>query len=135
MSDSLVCGVDYVHLIAPPDRREDARWFYGSILGLREITGSQCVVTGSSPLGFALGEGCQLRITFEPVPRNSRATSHLALRVNSLTAVVENLKANGFEASVGSMSDGSGWRGFCNDPFGNRLEFVEYASAGPGIAT
>lgn len=134
MSEGLILVLDHATVWAPLDRREDARWFYGSVLGLPEAPRGSGVLDDSGPLWFALGDGHYLLVTFEPVPLGAAAGS-LALRVSAVSTVADALRANGLDAHVGSVTDGNCRRCFCRDPFGNRLEFVEYLSAeGRGAA-
>ncbi len=128
MSERLVIGFDHIHLVAPPEKQDDARWFYGGVLGLREIPVPESVLADSAPIWFEVGGGQELHITFEAGPSNRAGAVYLALRVRSIRTLIEALKANGFEAWSDGMSGPEGSRCFCRDPFGNRLEFVDQSS-------
>lgn len=128
MNNSLVVGFDHIHVNAPPDEYDNARWFYGTVLGLKEVAVPQTIISDSGPMWFELGDGQQLHVTFEPSAHNSMSSGHLALRVSSVAAVLDVLKANGFDAHTDAISDVPESRCFCRDPFGNRIEFVAYAA-------
>ncbi len=125
MSEPLISGFDHVRVHAPPDGRENARWFYGGLLGLTEIAVPETILSDSSPLRFELADGRQLHVTFGPASGGSPAVGHLAFRVESATAVCDRLRANGFDAHTDAGANPHEVRCFCRDPFGNRLEFVE----------
>jgi len=129
MSEPLVSGFDHIHVHAPPEGRENARWFYGALLGLTEIAANEAILSDSSPLCFELADGRQLHVTFGPSPGSSPLPGHLAFRVESAAAVRDRLRANGFDAHTDAGADPHDVRCFCRDPFGNRLEFVERAAA------
>lgn len=129
-SDGLVRGFDHIHVNAPPGEQDNARWFYGAVLGLREVPRAQSVICDSGPLWFELGDGQQLHLTFEPLLHYTVSSGHLALRVRSVAAVLEVLRTNGFEAHTDGTARIPESRCFSRDPFGNRLEFVAYAAAG-----
>jgi len=125
MSEPLISGFDHVRVHAPPDGRENARWFYGGLLGLTEMAVPETILSDSSPRRFELADGRQLHVTFGPASGGSPAVGHLAFRVESATAVCDRLRANGFDAHTDAGANPHEVRCFCRDPFGNRLEFVE----------
>jgi catechol 2,3-dioxygenase-like lactoylglutathione lyase family enzyme len=129
MNEDMVLGFDHIHVNAPPEAQENARWFYGTVLGLKEVAVPHTIISDSAPMWFELGDGQQLHVTFEPVSRNAVSSGHLALRVRSVAALLEVLGANGFDSCADLAAGAGEARCFCRDPFGNRLEFVEYASA------
>ncbi len=130
VDDVSILGFDHIHINVPPDERDNARWFYGSVLGLRELAVPQAVISDSAPLCFQVGPAQELHLTFEPTTYNANGWGHLAWCVESIEALLERLNANGFDVHAdGAAGPGERRRFFCRDPFGNRLEFAEAAVA------
>ncbi len=119
-------GIDHAQLAIPQDGEAQARHFYGSLLGLREV---------AKPEPLARRGGCwfvgpsihlHLGVTEDFRPASK---AHPAFRVRDLAALRGRLSA----AGVAVVDDGSvpGVRRFyAADPHGNRLEFVEDADGG-----
>lgn len=123
---SNIVGFDHITVTAPIGQHDVVRWFYGDLLGLEEIVRPR-VLEDSGPVWFRLNCGQQLHVSFEASVHNLSTARHIGLRVRSAEDVLATLRANGFEARVES-NDGQGRTVcFCQDPFGNRIEFVEQA--------
>ncbi len=118
-------AIDHVQLAIPPGGEERARAFYTEILGLSEVLRPP-EMAGRS--GFWLAGGSlNLHIgidpDFHPAPK-----AHPALLVVGLDEILARCEA----AGVATKPDTSfhGFRRFhVFDPFGNRLELMERASA------
>ena len=119
-----IVGIDHVQLSMPPGGEDEARRFYGSILGLREVAkprelagrGGCWFVGPDAAIHLAREEG------FTP-----HAKSHPALVIGDLAVAREALGASG----VPIEDDDSGLpvrRCYIRDPFGNRIELVEPVS-------
>lgn len=127
-----ITGLDHVQLAMPAGGEEQARRFYGELLGLPET---------AKPPHLAARGGCwfesdavKLHLGVEAEFRPARK-AHPALLVAGLPALVERLRAEG----VGVVDDEplEGYdRVYASDPFGNRLELMEPtgAPATPGSA-
>jgi catechol 2,3-dioxygenase-like lactoylglutathione lyase family enzyme len=105
----------------PPGGEEDARRFYGGILGLDEVP-KPTPLAGRGGCWFR-GPGVELHLGVEEGFRPARK-AHPALLVEDLDALRTGLEA----ADVDIREDEPlvGFRRFyASDPFGNRLEFVE----------
>jgi catechol 2,3-dioxygenase-like lactoylglutathione lyase family enzyme len=119
MSDIL--GLDHVQLIMPPGREEDARWFYGIVLGVTEV---------AKPEPLAARGGCWFECTgtvvhigaerdFAPALR-----AHPAFLVRDLESLREKLLAAGCPVTPDeSLADVR--RFYTADPFGNRIEIIQ----------
>ncbi len=116
-----VAGIDHVQLAAPPGCEEEARGFFGGVLGLEEIPkpeslrarGGVWFRCGDQELHLGVEEG------FAPARK-----AHPALSVRGL----EDLRTRLVGAGVDAVDDDSIphlRRVYAHDPFGNRLEFVE----------
>jgi catechol 2,3-dioxygenase-like lactoylglutathione lyase family enzyme len=121
-----IVGIDHVQLSMPPGGEAEARRFYGTILGLREVAkppelagrGGCWFVGADAAIHLARENG------FTP-----HAKSHPALVIRGLDAARDALA----EAGVAIEEDDSGLpvaRCYVRDPFGNRIELVDARDAG-----
>ena len=119
--DSLIAGIDHVQIAAPAGCEEEARAFYGAVLGMLEL---------EKPPALKSRGGCwfqcgaqQLHVGVEGDFRAARK-AHPAFQVSDLDALRGVLWQNG----VGVTDDEAlpdVRRFYAEDPWGNRLEFVE----------
>jgi catechol 2,3-dioxygenase-like lactoylglutathione lyase family enzyme len=121
-----IIGVDHVQLSMPAGGEEEARRFYGAVLGLREIA-KPPELAGRGGCWF---DGPDVAIHLG-VERDFRplAKAHPALIVRDLSAVRLVLAG----AGVAVIEDDSGLavrRCYVHDPFGNRIELVDSRDAG-----
>ncbi|HSD79559.1 MAG TPA: VOC family protein [Solirubrobacteraceae bacterium] len=117
-----VLGIDHVQLAAPPGCEDEARRFYGDLLGLPELD-KPAPLAARGGVWFALGAE-QLHIGVES-PFAPARKAHPALRVaaGDLDALAGRLAAAG--APVRWDDDLPGVRRFhTDDPWGNRLELL-----------
>ena len=116
----MIRGIDHVQVLAPTGSEEEARSFFGGLLGLEEVPKPE-PLAGRGGVWFAVGPQ-QLHVSvedgFTPATR-----AHPAFLVDDL----DGLRARLDEASVPTRDDApfGGMRRFhANDPFGNRIEFL-----------
>jgi catechol 2,3-dioxygenase-like lactoylglutathione lyase family enzyme len=117
-------ALDHVQVAAPPGCEEQARRFYGELLGLAEVE-KPAGLAGRGGVWFALARGAQMHVgvaeDFAPARK-----AHPGLRVASvarLEMLGRQLAAVG--ATVVWDSELPGVRRFFTaDPFGNRLELL-----------
>jgi len=116
-----VHGIDHVQLAMPKDREDDARRFYGEVLGLPEQP---------KPPNLAKRGGCWfgterivLHLGVEDGFRPARK-AHPALLVEDLPALVQRLGDAGVEVTEDEPLPGYD-RVYVADPFGNRIELLE----------
>jgi catechol 2,3-dioxygenase-like lactoylglutathione lyase family enzyme len=119
-------GIDHVQLSMPPGGEDDARRFYSSILGLREVA-KPPELAGRGGCWFA-GSGVAVHLAaeagFRPLTK-----AHPAMLIQDLALAREVLTA----AGVVVDEDDSGLpvrRCYVRDPFGNRIELVDARDAG-----
>ncbi len=117
-------GIDHVLLAAPSGSEEQARRFYGRVLGLSELPKPESLrVRGGA--WFALG-GHQLHVgiddDFAPAGK-----AHPAIRVTAdgLNRIADRLAAASAEVVWDTELPGAR-RFYTSDPWGNRLEFLTY---------
>mgnify|MGYP002624088332 CR=1 FL=1 len=116
-----ITRLDHVQLAMPPGGEEQAREFYGRIRHLREIERPE-PLKARGGCWFA-GEGLALHLGVQKdfVPATK---AHPGLCVADLAAARAHLEA----AGIAIVADASGVgvrRFYVNDPFGNRLEFLQ----------
>ena len=119
----LVTDIDHVQIAAPKECEEQARSFFGGLLGLDEIEKPE-------PLRFR--GGCWFRVgsrqlhigveeRFQPA-----AKAHPAFAVRDIESLFARLQTAGIECSWDGTLGGVR-RFYARDPWGNRLEFTEPA--------
>jgi catechol 2,3-dioxygenase-like lactoylglutathione lyase family enzyme len=118
-----VLGLDHVQLAAPRGREDDARAFYGGLLGLRELE-KPPVLRARGGVWFACGAQ-QLHLGVEE-PFSAARKAHPALAVDDLDALAERLAGAGVEVTWDDAIPGAR-RFYAADPFGNRLELLSPA--------
>jgi catechol 2,3-dioxygenase-like lactoylglutathione lyase family enzyme len=120
--DFSIDSIDHVQLAAPARCEAEARRFYGDLLGMREI---------EKPAELKARGGCwfqcgsqQIHIGVEKDFRAARK-AHPAFRVKSLDSLRERLIAHGVAIREDGGTIPGVQRFHCDDPFGNRLEFLD----------
>jgi catechol 2,3-dioxygenase-like lactoylglutathione lyase family enzyme len=117
----LVTDIDHVQIAAPKGCEAEARYFFGSVLGLEEI---------EKPEPLRSRGGCWFRVgarqlhigVEEPFRRATKA--HPAFAVHDVEAVYAKLENAGVHCTWDESVKGVR-RFHANDPWGNRLEFTE----------
>jgi catechol 2,3-dioxygenase-like lactoylglutathione lyase family enzyme len=116
-----VSNIDHIQTAAPAGCEAAAREFYGSLLGLPEL---------KKPASLRSRGGCwfqcgsqQLHIGVEQDFRPARK-AHPAFLVSDLEGLRQTLLARGFKITDDASLPGTR-RFFAEDPWGNRLEFVQ----------
>lgn len=121
-----IVGIDHVQLSMPAGGEDEARRFYGSVLGLREIT-KPPELAGRGGCWFA-GTWAAVHLGVEPDFR-PLVKAHPALLVHDLARAREALAVVGI--AVEEDESGLTVRRCCvRDPFGNRIELVDVRDAG-----
>ena len=120
-----IVGLDHVQLAAPPGCEDDARGFFGALLGLEErakpprlaARGGVWFRVGDRELHVGVTEG------FVPATK-----AHAALRVSSvgeLERLADRLLGAGIDVTWADSAEIPGARRcYVHDPWGNRLELI-----------
>lgn len=117
----MISALDHVQLAAPPGGEEALRAYYGGVLGMTEIP-KPPVLAARGGCWFTAG-GVQLHIGVEADFRPARK-AHPGIRVDGIHDFGRRLEQHG--AAVVWDDDLPGHhRFYSEDPFGNRLEFLE----------
>jgi catechol 2,3-dioxygenase-like lactoylglutathione lyase family enzyme len=118
----MILGLDHVQVAIPSGSEDEARAFYGALLGMTEVVkpaalavrGGCWFTAGSAVLHLGVAE------PFSPARK-----AHPAFLVTELDALFESLTGTGHEC-VRADGEIPGVRRFhAFDPFGNRIEFQQ----------
>ncbi|GBD29869.1 hypothetical protein HRbin32_00961 [bacterium HR32] len=116
-----VLRVNHVLITAPPGGEAKARWFYGELLGLREIP---------KPAGLAERGGCwfwtpncEVHVGIERDGDARASRRHVCFEVDDLEAARARLRSHGVRIQEAPPRPGVR-RFFCWDPFGNQVELM-----------
>jgi catechol 2,3-dioxygenase-like lactoylglutathione lyase family enzyme len=120
MREFRVTGIDHVQLAAPPDCEQAAREFFGGLLGMTELE-KPAQLAGRGGVWFACGAQ-QLHVGAER-PFAAAKKAHPAFWVTDVAALTSRLESVGVQVREDPLPGVT--RIFCDDPFGNRLEFTE----------
>jgi catechol 2,3-dioxygenase-like lactoylglutathione lyase family enzyme len=113
--------LDHVQIAIPPGGEDQARIFFGELLGLAEIP-KPAELGGRGGCWFQLGDR-QLHLGVEADFRPARK-AHIAVAVDDLTGLRAMLQGAGYE-TCGDVPVEGRERFFTSDPFGNRIEFLQ----------
>ena len=112
--------LQHVTVVIPPEGAEEARAFYGDVLGLEEGE----VLPALDPQGFIwyrVGEELELHLMLADEPPPERP--HFCLELDELDALQHRLEQASVATHVGTRIVGRR-RFTCRDPFGNLIEFM-----------
>jgi catechol 2,3-dioxygenase-like lactoylglutathione lyase family enzyme len=117
-------GLHHVQLAFPPGGQDRCREFWGGLLGLTEVEQPAVLV----PLGgcWFRGDALEVHLGLEQDFRPA-AKAHPAMLVDGLRALADRLEAGGVPVTWDTRLPGYE-RFYAQDPFGNRLEFLERSS-------
>lgn len=115
-------NIDHVQLTIPKDSESRARKFYGGVLGLEEIEKPEAL-KASGGVWFKVAEA-ELHLGVEDGAGQTKA--HPAFSVQNLNSVRVHLIQNGVDIKDETPIPGRRRFSF-RDPFGNRIELLEYS--------
>jgi catechol 2,3-dioxygenase-like lactoylglutathione lyase family enzyme len=113
--------IDHVQIAMPVGGEDKARTFFGALLGLEELP-KPADMAGRGGCWFVAGAH-QIHLGVEADFRPA-TKAHIALRTDGLTALRTQLETAGY-ATFDDVPVNGRSRFFSNDPFGNRIEFLE----------
>ncbi|WP_409253775.1 VOC family protein [Bacillus sp. SCS-153A] len=117
-----IAGLDHVQLAAPKGSEDKARTFFGEILGLKEL---------EKPPKLQSGGGCWFQCGSQEIhigvedDFSPALKAHPAIVVQDIDSLVKRLKKFNLEVKEDTRIEDRK-RIFVSDPFGNRVEFLEY---------
>lgn len=115
-------GIDHIQLAAPPNSEEQARQFYGKLLGMKEIPKPESLQARGGCWFQCSAQEVHIGIQTDFTPAKK---AHPGFTVHALNVLKSHLETAGYEITEEPPIDGRG-RFFTHDPFGNRIEFLEF---------
>lgn len=110
--------LDHILLPVPEGKTAEARAFYSQVLNLIEIPGEH-------PGGAIWFEIAGIQLHLREESGGTLSLRHPAFEVSDLAGAKQELEKNGVAISYSSDIDGR-QRFFFRDPFGNRIELLEF---------
>ncbi|WP_421829034.1 VOC family protein [Larkinella sp.] len=111
--------LDHILISIPEGKKEEARTFYGDVLGLKEVPGEH----PGGALWFSIA-GIELHFREEAAGPYSKR--HPAFEIANLDEAKQQLENHGIAITYSSEIDGR-QRFFFHDPFDNRIELLQFA--------
>ena len=121
---AVITRIDHIQLTSPAGCEAAARDFYGTILGLREVQ-KPATLRARGGCWFQCGDQ-QLHIGVEADFRPAKK-AHPAFAVRDLDGLRSRLRSRNVKTDDDDSLPGVR-RFYAEDPFGNRLEFLESKS-------
>jgi catechol 2,3-dioxygenase-like lactoylglutathione lyase family enzyme len=115
-------GLDHVQIAAPTGCEEQARHFYGELLGMVEVPKPEPLAQRGGVWFQAGSHQLHIGVQTDFVPATK---AHPAFQVENLVLLREELLAKGLFVIEDEDLPGAR-RFYLRDPFGNRLEFLEW---------
>lgn len=116
-------ALDHVQVAMPPGEEAKARAFYVDVLGMQELV-KPATLAARGGCWFAGGDGASVQIHcgIEPDFRPAKK-AHPAVLIVGIDELAERIEGAGGKVRWDDDLEGLR-RFFCEDPFGNRLEFI-----------
>lgn len=115
-------GLDHVQIAAPGGSEEVERQFFSSVLGMREIEKPEDLRRRGG-LWFVCGLH-QIHIGIDPDFKPAKK-AHPAIQVRNINRLKERIRSHGIEVRDDELLPRAD-RFYVDDPFGNRMEFLEW---------
>ena len=112
--------IQHVSIPRPPGSHDQARAFYGAVLGLEEVPVPAAIVH-LDLVWYRLGT-TELHLFTEPA-HEDRSGRHFCIEVENLSEIRQRLREAGYEPRD-TIAIPNRPRFFCRDPFGNDIEFT-----------
>ncbi len=116
---TIAVAIDHVQIAIPAGGEPEGRQYFTDLLGLIEIP-KPAVLAVRGGCWFAIGNQ-QIHLGVDP-DFSCAKKAHIALNVDNLDAMRQRLEAAGFVVQYDAAQKSNF---FSEDPFGNRMEFVE----------
>lgn len=117
----MITGLDHVQIAMPAGEEEAARAFYSGLLGLPEVAKPPNLAKRGG--AWFQGQGFQVHLGVE-ADFHPAKKAHPCFRVADLEALQARLEAAGVPTTSDSEIPAVR-RFYANDPFGNRMEFMQ----------
>lgn len=117
----MIRGLDHVQIAAPAGCEQEARRFFGDLLGLAELPKPEQLASRGGAWFKVGAQELHIGVEAEFAPARK---AHPALAVDDVDALAERLESAGVEVRWDDELAGVR-RFYAGDPWGNRLEFVQ----------
>ena len=117
----MTIGLDHIQIAVPKGSEDTCRAFWHDVIGLDELEKPQAL-RARGGVWFALA-GAELHLGVQ-TPFDPARKAHPGFRVTNIQGLAERLSAAGHITNWDDNIKGR-LRFFSEDPFGNRLEFLE----------
>lgn len=119
----MIAGLDHVQLAAPPGCEEEARRFFGGLLGLRELE-KPAVLAARGGAWFACGaQAIHVGVEDDFAPARKAHPAFALATAAEVGVLAERLGGAGVDVLFDEELPGYR-RFYAQDPWGNRLEFL-----------
>ena len=119
---TFLTGLDHIQIAAPPNSENQARQFYGNLLGMEEIPKPENLQARGGCWFNCGSHEVHIGIQNDFIPAKK---AHPGFTVNALEELKARLESAGYSISEEPPINGRS-RFFTHDPFGNRIEFLEF---------
>lgn len=117
-------GFDHVQVCCPPDGEDDARRFYGDVLGLTEVPKpTELRSRGGCWFQVGAGQGLHVGVLDPFVPATKAHPAIRVVDVRTLESLVEHVEVAGYEVDWADVPIATA-RCKVADPFGNLIELL-----------
>lgn len=120
--NTFLTGIDHIQIAAPPGSEEVARNFYGDLLGMAEIRKPDNLKTRGGCWFRCGSQEVHIGIQQDFIPAQK---AHPGFTVNALEELKLRLQKAGYPVNEDAPINGRS-RCFTIDPYGNRIEFLEF---------
>jgi catechol 2,3-dioxygenase-like lactoylglutathione lyase family enzyme len=108
----------------PPDGHDNARRFYGGVLGMAEVKPPSSLALDRLVWFRAGPDGHEVHVFVDEEMKATSAEQHLCLQVDDIAALRAELAAHGV-AIEETTAITNRPRFFVHDPFGNKIELTQ----------
>lgn len=119
---TFLTGIDHIQIAAPAGSEEAARQFYGELLGMEEIPKPENLQARGGCWFLCGPQEVHIGIQNDFTPAKK---AHPGFTVQALEQLKLRLEIANYTISNEPPIDGRA-RFFTHDPFGNRIEFLEF---------
>ncbi|MFC4411758.1 VOC family protein [Chungangia koreensis] len=119
---SFLKGIDHIQVAAPKGSENEARRFYSEVLGMEELEKPD-LLKGRGGCWFICGQQ-EVHVGIEE-PFNPSKKAHPGFIADNLEELRNKLHSAGYLVKEDAPIAGRN-RFFTEDPFGNRIEFLEF---------
>src|SRR5262249_16334826 len=121
----MILGIDHIQLAMPAGREDDARAFYGGLLGLTEVR-KPPELARRGGVWFE-SPGAKIHLGVDPDFRPAKK-AHPGLLVADFDDLAKRLCAAGVTIVEDDSAAATERHVYVHDPFGNRIELIEARS-------